>query len=39
MWQLHVTINNMALRFLTHRIGFLILAVMWVRFVLALHAV
>ena len=35
----HVSINNMALRFLTHRIGFLILAVMWVRFVLALHAV
>ena len=32
----HVTINNMALRFLLHRIGAVILAVMWVKFLLAL---
>lgn len=33
---IHVTINNMGLRFLAHRIGFLILAAMWIRFVMAL---
>lgn len=32
----HVTINNMALRFLLHRIGAVILAVMWAQFLLAL---
>lgn len=32
----HVTINNMGLRFLTHRIGAVILAVMWVQLLLAL---
>lgn len=34
----HVTINNMALRFLTHRIGFVILAILWIRFAIAIHA-
>lgn len=34
---IHVTINTVALRFLAHRIGFLILAFMWVRFIIALH--
>jgi hypothetical protein len=29
---IHVTINNVGLRFLAHRAGFVILAVMWVRF-------
>lgn len=31
----HVTVNNVGLRFLAHRVGFVILAVMWVKFVLA----
>jgi len=32
----HITINNMALRFLLHRLGAVLLAVMWVQFALAL---
>ena len=32
----HVTINNMGLRFLAHRIGAVILAVMWVQLLLTL---
>lgn len=32
----HVTINAVGLRFLIHRIGFLILCALWARFVLAL---
>jgi hypothetical protein len=34
----HVTVNNLGLRFLAHRIGFVILAVMWVRFAMELLA-
>jgi len=32
---IHVTINNVGLRFLAHRAGFAILAFMWIRFGLA----
>ncbi len=31
----HVTINNVGLRFLTHRLGVLVLMVMWARFAMA----
>lgn len=32
---IHITINNISLRFLAHRTGWVILIVMWVRFALA----
>jgi hypothetical protein len=35
---IHVTVNSLGLRFLAHRIGFIILAVMWVRFTMDLLA-
>jgi hypothetical protein len=35
---IHVTINNVPLRFLAHRAGFVILAIMWVHFGMALMA-
>jgi hypothetical protein len=36
---IHVTINTVALRFLAHRTGFVILAIMWVHFAIAvIHA-
>ncbi len=34
---IHTTVNSLLLRFSTHRISVIVLAVMWVRFVLALH--
>jgi len=33
---IHITINHVGLRFLAHRIGVIVLIVMWVRFALAL---
>jgi hypothetical protein len=32
---IHVTVNNVPLRFLAHRAGFVILAIMWVHFAMA----